>query len=73
MMNGMGGGIMGFGWIFGVIFIGLIVWVVIAIVNKNQNSNQSLPSSETPLDILRRRYAKGEITKDEFDETKRNL
>ena len=73
MMDGMGGGFMWFGWIFGVIFIGLIIWVVIAIVNKNQNSNQSLPVSETPLDILRRRYAKGEITKDEFDETRRNL
>ena len=71
MMDGMGGGFMWFGWIFGVIFIGLIIWVVIAIVNKSQSSNQSLPSSETPLDILRRRYAKGEITKEEFDEMKR--
>jgi putative membrane protein len=73
MMDGMGGGFMWFGWIFGVIFIGLIIWVVIAIVNKNQNqnSNQSLPGNETPLDILRKRYARGEITKDEFDEMKR--
>ena len=73
MMNGMGGGIMGFGWIFGVIFIGLIIWIVIFVVNKSQNSNQSLPSGESPLDILRRRYARGEITKEEFEETKRNL
>lgn len=73
MMNGMGGDFMWFGWIFGLIFIGLIIWAVIAIVNKNQNSNQSLPSGETPLDILKRRYARGEITKDKFDEMKRNL
>ena len=73
MMNGIDGSFMGFGWIFGLFFIGLIVWVVIALVNKNQNSNQSLPSSGTPLDILKSRYARGEITKDEFDEMKRNL
>jgi putative membrane protein len=29
--------------------------------------------SETPLEIIKKRYAKGEITKDEFDELKRDL
>jgi len=28
---------------------------------------------ETPLDILRRRYASGELTSEEFDERKRRL
>lgn len=73
MMDGTGGGFMWFVWIFGVIIIGLIIWAVIFVVNKSQNNSQSLPSGETPLEILRRRYAKGEITDEEFNEKKKNL
>lgn len=29
--------------------------------------------SETALDVLRKRYAKGEITKEDFDQMKRDL
>lgn len=29
--------------------------------------------SETPLEILKKRYVKGEITKDEFEDMKRDL
>ncbi len=35
--------------------------------------NKSKRSQNQPIDILKARYAKGEITKEEFDEMKKNL
>lgn len=63
----MGGGI-------GIILLVVIIWFFITYANKNQSrpSNQN-PVDETPLDILKKRYAKGEITKEEFDEKLNNL
>lgn len=75
MMNGIFGG-MWFGWIFWIVLIALIIWVVIQFSNRNRNqSNQStnIVEKETPLDILKKRYAKGEITKEEFERMKNDL
>jgi len=30
-------------------------------------------TSETPLDVLKKRYARGEINKEEFDKIRRDL
>ena len=73
MMNGMFGG-MWFGWIFWIVLIVVIVWAVVQFTNRNQSTNTTnIVAKETPLDILKRRYAKGELTKEEYDEMKRNL
>lgn len=68
---------MWFGGIFWLIIIGLVIWLIIN-SSKRSHYNYNYPpqfqnQQETPLDILKKRYAKGEITKDEFDQMKKDL
>ncbi|MCJ7555134.1 MAG: SHOCT domain-containing protein [Ignavibacteriaceae bacterium] len=66
----MGG--MGYGWIFWIAIIALIVFLIIKFTNQNK-SNRDIGTSESSLDLLKKRYAKGEISKDEFDRMKIDL
>jgi putative membrane protein len=57
----------GFGWIFMFIFWGLIIWAIIVLVRGGLGKDKS------PFEILKERYAKGEINKKEFEEKKKDL
>ena len=73
MMNGFGGygwG-MGLGGISGILIIGFFVWFLLKGINVNNPSSQ--PREKSPLDILKERYAKGEIDKEYFEERKKDL
>lgn len=78
MMGGWGGGF-GFGWIFMILFWGLIIWAIIALVRGTSGHGccgghgGSGHGEKTPLDILKERYAKGEINKEEFEAKKKDL
>ena len=61
---------MEFGWIFIVIFSIFIVFGVIHLLNLVSGSRVEKTHGESPLHILKRRYAKGEITREEFERMK---
>ncbi len=74
MMNwGTYGWGMGFGWIFMIIFWVMVILGVVYLVQVVVKGGKSMERKETPLDILKKRYAKGEITKEEFERMKDDL
>jgi putative membrane protein len=66
---GMGYGYGGFFmWILLLVVIGLIAFLILQSVQSGSRTDQ-----ESPLDILKKRFAKGEITKEEYEEMRRKL
>jgi putative membrane protein len=76
MGPGMMGGF-GFGWFMPVLMIffwGLVIWGVVALVRGLSGSKYCDSSVESSaLEILKRRYARGEVSKREYEEKKREL
>lgn len=62
------------GWmvIVWILIIGLIIWGVIALTRHSGSRSGSI-TERAPLDIARERYAKGEITREEFERMKKAL
>lgn len=59
-----------FMWIIFLIVIGLLIYFILqAQKTKGERSEQT----EKPLDILKKRYAKGEITKEEYERMKGDI
>lgn len=81
MMGGYwgGSGMMGYGWgmwwmpVLMVIFWGLVVWGIIALVRYFARTGCGAGGQDTALEILRKRYASGEIAREEFEEKKKAL
>jgi putative membrane protein len=72
--NWFWGGGMWFGWIFWLAIIGIIVYLLVNQSSRNRNQDFfHQPSSDTPIDIIKKRYAKGEITKEQFDQMRKDL
>ncbi|MDH5683467.1 MAG: SHOCT domain-containing protein [candidate division WOR-3 bacterium] len=63
-----------FGGFFMILFwIAIIVGVIFLIKWLIGYKPAETQTKETPLEILKRRYAQGEITKEEFENKKRDL
>ena len=87
MMNGFGGFGGGFGLIGGllglIINIGVIVGIVVLVIwavreFSSNGSNMNMPwdqtsQSQSPKEILQTRYARGENTRDQFQQMQNDL
>ena len=51
----------------------LVILGIVFIVRTAIKGGKGIEHKETPLDILKKRYAQGEITKDEFERMKDDL
>jgi len=77
MMNGFGGhgwggmGFGGWGWILGLIVLVAIIWLALKALDHGRGSNKT--DEKSPLDILKERYARGEIDREEFKKRKKDL
>jgi len=72
MMGGFGG--MGLMSVFWVLILGLIIWAVIALARGvSQPTGSDSGYSDSALNVLKRRYARGDVSKEEYEEKKRDL
>jgi putative membrane protein len=56
--------------------IALIVWAIQSVTRREFSQTESprtSPSPRTPVDIAKERYARGEISREEFQQIKRDL
>jgi putative membrane protein len=67
-----------FGMIFMIIFWGLIIVGLVLLIrwliqNTSSRASSDVSTGSKAMDILKERYAKGEINRDEFESMKKDL
>ena len=78
MMGGFYGGGMGWigmvlGFIFFILVVIGIIFLIVWLVKRSNNPGVESRTDGKALEVLKERYAKGEITKDQFDIMKKDL
>ncbi len=76
MEHGHGMAIEGSAIFWTVIIAAVVIIALVLILNRTGGTRQNkfeVNQGDTPMDILKKRYALGEITKEEFEEMKKEL
>lgn len=66
----------GAGWGWGMImmlFWAAVIVLIVVLITKSLNNNSKASGGESALSIAQQRYAKGDISKKQFDEIKKDL
>ena len=61
----------GFMWVFWLLIIIAIIFTLYNLSSRNDNSSKE--NKESPLEILAKRYARGEIDEDEYKQRRSEL
>jgi putative membrane protein len=69
----MGGWWMWIVWIVGFILFVFLIFVLVSGFRNGGRGAPPPPPHETPLDILKRRYAAGEITREQYEQMRQDL
>lgn len=75
MGYGFDGGAVSWLWMLGglLVMVGFVVLIVWAVAAVSRGGSGKEPERPAALDILRERYARGEITQQEFEQAKKIL
>jgi putative membrane protein len=57
--------------LFWLVLIAVVAWLVVALINSN--SSRENPHHQSAMEILKERYATGEISRHEFETKKRDI
>lgn len=65
----------GFGWVFMILFWVIVIVGIVAIARwvLEGRSEKTEPRVRTALELLKERYARGEIEREEFEQKRRDL
>lgn len=72
---------MGIGFVFMILFWALVILGIVALIRwltwesqaGREQDRRKQPRDKTPLDIVKERYARGEIDRDEYEQKRRDL
>ena len=70
---GMGDWGMGFGFIFWLVILAIIIWGVASFVRSQTLSGNQRSRHSTGLELLEERYARGDISREEYLQKKRDI
>ena len=72
MYHDMGFGWMGWSWILLALVVAVVVYLAVRLAQQKEDGRGG-GRGESPMDILKKRYARGEISREEFERIKKDL